>query len=386
MAGEIFGNEPVCIYGMEWPTRQELTEMLEKIPVWMESNQQELSQMTEEETEENADMARYQSELQASMDFYREELKAYESMLDSAPEEPMETTDFSQWNYISKRNGMSYILRFSDSETEITDGYYHPEDVACVTRKKSISLEPEDYHDLCPEELQAAEQVSCWEVSEENAGENLCSLSRAEVVDLASRFVNSLGFSDLEPGDVCPLNWGGESDSGSSEIEVTDGYVVSMVHKADGIELGGSSMDYSVYGDETKSWSQYELQNTMKLYVTDDGVIAMFCMNPFTKTAVTAKVPLLPLDSIENIMIQELTENFDRYVPEAATGTQGFTSMELVYFRVQDQEENSRKYSYVPAWRLSKSPSDSGELGSCIVINAIDGSVIDVEKEVFDAK
>jgi hypothetical protein len=60
--------------------------------------------------------------------------------------------------------------------------------------------------------------------------------------------------------------------------------------------------------------------------------------------------------------------------------------MELVYFRVQDQEENSRKYSYVPAWRLSKSPSDSGELGSCIVINAIDGSVIDVEKEVFDAK
>jgi hypothetical protein len=111
----------------------------------------------------------------------------------------------------------------------------------------------------------------------------------------------------------------------------------------------------------------------------------MTLQNPLVETGITKNVSILSLDSIENIMIDELTENFDSYVPYSYEEVQRLDYMQLIYFRVEDDtEEESNRYSYIPVWRLSKGiPSN---MQCCIVVNAIDGSVIDVQKEVFDAK
>ncbi len=65
--------------------------------------------------------------------------------------------------------------------------------------------------------------------------------------------------------------------------------------------------------------------------------------------------------------------------------TVDLNEMELIYFRMRDRK-NQGYYSYVPAWRLADVVRDvSGRItgiSNQVLINAIDGSVIDFYEEV----
>ena len=57
-----------------------------------------------------------------------------------------------------------------------------------------------------------------------------------------------------------------------------------------------------------------------------------------------------------------------------------FQRLELIYFRIKDKE-NEGCYSYIPAWRLSGGNDYPQYFENPLLINAIDGSVIDFYDE-----
>ncbi len=99
-------------------------------------------------------------------------------------------------------------------------------------------------------------------------------------------------------------------------------------------------------------------------------------------------VSLLALEDIQNIIKEKVIKDFGsfRFIYTSEDRQVEFNKMELIYFRVKD-EENEGSYSYVPTWRLGQI-SSGGDMGNknsiynCILVNAIDGSVINFYNEI----
>ncbi len=382
LAESIFGSSTIYIYGMEAPTRSELEERIELIPEWIADAEDSLEDMDPEDE----DSQEWFADVDEEKAFYEAKLEEYQNMLDTAAEEHIPTTDFQQSKYISEWNGINYILNFMDDENPVDDGTYRSSFERSQTRGKSVWLAPEDEKELAPEELRDQYEVTWLIGDDEDAEDNLCSLSEEEARQQAEQFATQIGFSAMECVKTDPLLWSSWESEDSYGTRITNGYAFYFRYCVDGVQLYGSMEDYfCAYPSTDQNGKQYDLSCELMICVSDNGIVTMTLQNPLVETGITKNVSILSLDSIENIMIDELTENFDSYVPYSYEEVQRLDYMQLIYFRVEDDtEEESNRYSYIPVWRLSKGiPSN---MQCCIVVNAIDGSVIDVEKEVFDAK
>jgi hypothetical protein len=123
----------------------------------------------------------------------------------------------------------------------------------------------------------------------------------------------------------------------------------------------------------------YGLDTQIQISVTDDGVIEAYIDNPIEIISTTDNVQLLPLEQIEKILKEELTEDLDQFQlqPGRQENTYYFNKMELIYLRVKNPEKEE-EYSYVPAWRLCRNYTVSGsmDIRNAVFINAMDGSII----------
>ena len=155
-------------------------------------------------------------------------------------------------------------------------------------------------------------------------------------------------------------------------------------------------LDFAVQKKESEE-QQYYMKARMEVYVNENGVIGMKAQNPIEITAVLGETRLLSMDAIQGIIKEKLTDASEMfrfkygYLIGESLGADGdknflsFNNMELIYFRVRDKE-NAGYYSYVPAWRLAYVTSrDVDGYATCVkeqvLINAIDGSVIDFYEE-----
>lgn len=303
--------------------------------------------------------------------------------LESAGDAYTPAEEYTLNDYIGVMDGRTYRLSF----TEV------PGDATFIRHLKVVSMTPNDVFEVCPEKFREQNNLvyAPWLFGE--WAQNHCSVAKEDAEREAGLFVKKLGLDYPVPSAVYPLAWGAVPDvipleglEETSDWEV-NGYVFSFDLGIDGI----SFVEYGMEEDYVDFWGksdrseevQYSLQARLQIYVTDQGIIRAEIQNPVQIKGLSEGVGLLPLETVKDIMKDEVERNSEVFRLNLFM-TNSFNEMELIYFRIRDKEHPGH-YSYVPAWRLAEVMEDTQNrlinIRNPILINAIDGSVINFYDE-----
>ena len=201
--------------------------------------------------------------------------------------------------------------------------------------------------------------------------ENESSLSQKEAVELAQNFIRQFGLEYQEVGEIDNIRWTPDK----KDLGNPNGYAINF-HT---VPTGESEMNYSFIGYDRMN--QYSMENVATVCIEDDKVIGMSITNPLKIENVVRGVNLLPLDTVKEILLDELVNHTDEGWKIEGNDRDGMimNKLELIYFRMPDQEAKGR-FTYIPAWRLSKTASAQDQVSHPIVVNAIDGSFINIDE------
>lgn len=212
--------------------------------------------------------------------------------------------------------------------------------------------------------------------------ENTCEMSEEEARQRADTFLNRIGITNQVCYDARGAVWYRlEIDEGNllmDSEELVYGYTFTYGTGVDGVafsQFGGESnydIDYEKVTEATYDWGAAAV-----ITVTDEGIVRVSIQYPVTINTVSDQVNLLPLETIQNIMKDEVVNNTAAY--DGLESHDKFDSLDLIYFRIRD-DEHEGCYSYVPAWRLSA--SEDHYYYHPVLVNAIDGSVIHILDEL----
>ena len=200
---------------------------------------------------------------------------------------------------------------------------------------------------------------------------NESSLSQKEAVELAQNFFRQFGLEYQEVGKIDNIRW----TSDKKDLGNPNGYAINF-HT---VPTDESEQNYSFLGYDRMK--QYSMENIATVCIEDDKVIGMSISNPLKIESVVRGVNLLPLDTIKEIMLDELVNHTDECWKIEGNDRDGMimNKLELIYFRMPDQKAKGR-FTYIPAWRLSKTASAQDQVSHPIVVNAIDGSFINIDE------
>lgn len=322
------------------------------------------------------------------------ELLRYDEALEMAKDtySPVDTYDADK--YMGERDGITYELYFSEQER-----CYDAWDRFIECRGKEIGLVAKDIRQVCPEELSEAVNLTYWTLMDDMSAENQCAVSVEDAQKLAQSFVDKLDLDYTVCASYRPITWAEVVNMHQVESSrIVDGYVFYFDVGIDDLSFVtfGTQENYGTFDKKKDSEkSRYSMKAQMEVFVTEKGVIEMHAYNPLEITGVSECAGLVPLDDIKAIMKERLTENIGFFrLKYSGTNWMQFNELELIYFRIQDKR-NPGRYSYVPTWRLSEvygrqetaiswkeHDSCSIDLVSPVLVNAIDGSVIDFFDEV----
>lgn len=303
---------------------------------------------------------------------------------------PVEAYDTD--TYVGSYGGHLYQLSFTETG--------QPGD---RSRTKQILFEPRNLQEVCPEVYQELDDLTCMAYNLGNLTENECLLSKEDAEKEARLFVDALGLDYSVVSRIDPLVWGDPERlaflTGLEEQEDwgVNGYVVILDLGLDGISFVNFGMEenyshYFYYGTEWK-WLNiefpdnpaYSLNARLTLFITDQGIIRMEACSPMVITGVSEGVGLLPVATVKDLIKESLNKNWKQFRMDF--NEKFFDELGLIYFRVRDQE-NPNQYSYVPVWRLATVTRDffTGQFSvrDPILINAIDGSIVDFYAELYD--
>lgn len=236
------------------------------------------------------------------------------------------------------------------------------------------SLRNEDYDTI----TQTFQDDDLKDKADETSNEG--SKSAASAKKEAGNFLSKLGMQDLVERGECECGWIGfnNSEEGNDYQTATWGYIYSYATGIDGITFkDGLDRDtyLSVYETNDSDTDDVTLPDSTLLTVTDDGIIDVQLEYPVNVTQIYKDVELISLKNIEQIIKAEITENPDKY-----DTTSSFNKLQLGYLKIRSDSEPG-KYSYVPAWALSRMVDYSSERNA-IFVNAIDGTIIDLENSL----
>lgn len=196
----------------------------------------------------------------------------------------------------------------------------------------------------------------------------------------AGNFLSKLGMQDQVERGECECSWIGfnNSEEGNDYQTASWGYIYSYATGIDGITFkDGLDRDtyLSVYETNDSDTDDVTLPDSTLLTVTDDGIIDVQLEYPVNVTQIYKDVELISLKNIEQIIKAEITENPDKYDTASS-----FNKLQLSYLKIRSDSEQG-KYSYVPAWVLSRMVDYSSERNA-IFVNAIDGTIINLENSL----
>lgn len=196
----------------------------------------------------------------------------------------------------------------------------------------------------------------------------------------AGDFLSKLGMQNQVERGECECSWIGfnNSEEGNDYQTAAWGYIYSYATGIDGITFkDGLDRDtyLSVYETNDSDTDDVTLPDSTLLTVTDDGIIDVQLEYPVNVTQIYKDVELISLKNIEQIIKAEITENPDKYDTASS-----FNKLQLSYLKIRSDSEQG-KYSYVPAWVLSRMVDYSSERNA-IFVNAIDGTIINLENSL----
>lgn len=361
VAKRIFGSEEVYYNDLEHLPKKELEKLRMRCLEWMD-------------------------ERAGDAEALETELSDYDELLETAKDAYTLVDAYDVDEYLLEHDGISYELAFEEMEDAVTVG-----DV--TLKRKGVHLYPKDISEVCPEEWKGKNMAYHNLPDMGTAVENQCKFSEEEAQKLARRFVDKLDMGYSVLGYSKPLFWVEVKVSDEIPDYFPNGYIFCYDAGIDGVSFTafGSQDQYMNYGNKKGAEGErYLLDSTLVVYVTDKGVIRMDVMNPVEITGVSGGTGLLPFDEVKGIVKKQINEHFGTFCFDYTADDRKvtFNNMELIYFRIRDRE-NPGHYSYVPTWRLSEVTEWEYDLRPLsffirnpVLINAIDGSVIDFYDEV----
>lgn len=236
------------------------------------------------------------------------------------------------------------------------------------------SLRNEDYDTV----TQTFQDEDLKDKADETSNEGSKSATSAKKE--AGDFLSKLGMQNQVERGECECNWIGfnNSEEGNDYQTAVWGYIYSYATGIDGITFkDGLDRDtyLSVYETNDSDTDDVTLPDSTLLTVTDDGIIDVQLEYPVNVTQIYKDVELISLKNIEQIIKAEITENPDKYDTASS-----FNKLQLSYLKIRSDSEQG-KYSYVPAWALSRMVDYSSERNA-IFVNAIDGTIINLENSL----
>lgn len=264
-------------------------------------------------------------------------------------EDGAEVSSYDIETVFGMRNGIVYRVDFTDNE-EGTD---------------TISMVPDNWSDVFPEGLEVTEGYPAFlcELEPVDTGEeNQCRYTVDEAKKLAAAFMEAAGYTSLDCMEEYSLDWEGSYNTETEEYDRFQyGYEFHFFPEFEGV-------CYTEFGC-------YPTQAVLRVF--DEGVVSMVIRNPMNVIRVTEGVALLPLETVQSIIINELLQNVDQFqfTPQNHAKYLIFDEMALIYLRVEDENEEAH-FSYIPAWRLCRSNEYNDYDSEPVFINAMDGTVI----------
>lgn len=211
---------------------------------------------------------------------------------------------------------------------------------------------------------------------------NLCSMTKEEAIESAKNHLAQLGYADY---DVCKtqyLNWMETDEYGNQTDIWTDGYFFTLARRVNGVTLDienyeiGLSNPYSAKDRYGIEW--------MFLKVNDQGLLFLNDINAYKNHKLEKNEKLLSYkEAKEKIIALAKKEDAD-YHTYLINSSFKFEEMKLIYFRSCAKDGGFR---LIPVWRLSSKYGGllgNGSITACIMINAIDGTEINLESEFYE--
>ena len=305
-------------------------------------------------------------------------LTILEEERENAPEDYVSAENFEENDYIIEYNGIDYWITFSD----YTD------------RTESIYIQPKDYTDFVDKENF---NLIFDDVVITSSDENRCLMTEEEARQEALDFINNLNIGEFSCVDTKALKYTMYTNSNSQEhiitpsteqIEYYDGYTFRFLRSIDGINVDGNYYRFSdtylnqIIVEEVDDianylWFPKDCMEEITIRVNDKGIVNMEYCSPMHITSINAEnVNLLSFDKVKAALAYEI-DSKDYY------GYKTFRYLELTYFNYYDKELN--KNCIIPVWRLTDKSFNSmvgEEEFSYVMINAMDGSVINVGEQI----
>lgn len=167
-----------------------------------------------------------------------------------------------------------------------------------------------------------------------------------------------------------------KTDDKESVIKDTAwGYIIDYGEGVDGIAFC-KSLDFTRNMDIWEKLDNYDdfmPYGSSSFIVTDQGVTEFNVSYPVDIVNESKNVELLSMDTIKEIIKDDMTKNSDQY---DFTQNHIYNNLKLGYIRLKDASAKD-KYTYVPAWCLSK--QDKGYDRYPVYVNAIDGTIIRID-------
>lgn len=276
----------------------------------------------------------------------KEELKKLRKYLKDSKDEYTKADVYDVNEYIARRDGIWYVLSFSQEEGNL-DIFFSQMDDGFLQK---------------PEGLWEHASYTVEHTYPLDEGiRNLCKLSPEEAKKEIVSFAEKMGISNLtfvgEQGLGCQPVY--DEKAAEWEEKEYDGAVVGIGYVF--------SLATGISGEVCFGAKDYYFRDA---FVTNEGVIRFSIRNPVELERVTEHVSLLPLDKIKEAFLTELSENLDAHCDRERKWFQ-FDSLELVYLR-QMKDRRSNEGTYLPVWALKDDEVR-------IYVNAIDGTVIPEE-------
>lgn len=371
-----FAGNDVYYYDAKHQTRSGLERLIKEQEDAVDAAEQKIT-----DTKEEATMQEFLTDaefyVEDAKEYAREQaalLQQYQTLLETATDDYIVATEYDSCNkYLGYREEIPFVVTFQEDAKE---GFPYIQ-IAI----DEMYVDKECYYG--PEELKNINADNIFRCADKTeVGANTCTLSKEEARELADRFIEQIGRSNQVCSEEADLTWKSFDDTGNTKT-VTYGYRFIYGIGVDDVAFReyGDYQDYSEF--YSGNLNTYSLDEHMEVDVTDKGIISIQMYNPLTVNSITKQVELLPLSTIQSIMKDEVMEHTERY---DFSQYKYFHFMELIYFRVKNKDIQGN-YSYIPTWRLCQIQKPNGIDRNAyyhpILVNAIDGSVIYVEDELF---
>lgn len=273
--------------------------------------------------------------------------------------------------YTGNRDGIPYRMRIGENRISL-----YPADITQVVPKELA-----DMASMAPEGVEKPyEFMTAWSTSYTNNAK----LSEKEAVKIAGQFLEDIGLSDRNLCNVKSLEWQTtfvvmDEETVYAGGSMVDGYVLYFEQTLQGetaTQLTDDTDSQGFWtwqeGDET-SWIEDTRMHTV-VCVNDHGVVAADIQNIYEITSVKEDVSLLPVETIQGIMQNELTRPGD-CIAKATENYFYYWGMDYGYCLLWD--ETGKNGSYVPVCELLG--RGTGETD--VTVNMIDGSIITREQK-----